>query len=169
MKAIISVEEDSLLPDYEQAEKELDWDLKKLVIGTDGCGGNMFEELKCAFFKHKDDGGPFWPADFVKALNRGNELVASNFGSRGKWGKVEKGYKADLVLLDYRNPTPVVSGNAAGHFVWGMSSGNVNTVIVDGKIVMENRVFPHLDVEKIYFEAAKVAERVWRTVDKIKA
>lgn len=143
--------------------------IKKLVIGTDGCGGNMFEELKCAFFKHKDDGGPFWPSDFVAALNRGNELVASNFGGRGKWGKVEAGYKADLVLLDYKNPTPLLNANAAGHFVWGMASGHVNTVIVDGRVVMENRVFPHLDVDKIYGEAEKIASRVWKIVDKIKA
>ena len=33
--AVITVEEDTLLPDYEEAEKGLDWDLKKLVIETD--------------------------------------------------------------------------------------------------------------------------------------
>ena len=35
MKIIVSVEEDSFLPDYEEAEKELDIDLKKLFIETD--------------------------------------------------------------------------------------------------------------------------------------
>ena len=49
--------------------------VKNLVIGTDGCGGNMFEELKLAFFKHKDGGGSWWPSDYVAALNRGNQLV----------------------------------------------------------------------------------------------
>ena len=44
VKAIISVEEDSLLPDYEEAEKELDWDLKKLVIETDREGWINFNE-----------------------------------------------------------------------------------------------------------------------------
>ena len=33
-------------------------DVDNLVLGTDGCGGNMFEEIKLAFFKHKDGGGP---------------------------------------------------------------------------------------------------------------
>jgi len=32
---------------------------------------------------------------------------------------------------------------------------------------MENRQFPHLDVPRIYAEAAKVAKRVWEKVDKI--
>lgn len=142
--------------------------IKKLVLGTDGCGGNMFEEIKISFFKHKDDGGPFWPSDFLSALNRGNRLVESNWKD-GKWGRVEAGYKADLVLLDYNNPTPLVKDNAPGHFVWGMSSGHVNTTIVDGKVLFENHRFVIDDAERIYKEAAKVASRIWKTVDKIKA
>lgn len=143
-------------------------EIDRLVLGTDGCGGNMFEEIKLSFFKHKDDGGPFWPAQFVEALNRGNELVESSFGN-GKWGMVKEGYKADLALLDYHNPTPLVKENAAGHFVWGMSSNCVHSVIVNGKLVMDNRTFPGLDVEDIYKRASVVAKRVWETVDKIKA
>ncbi len=143
--------------------------IRKLVIGTDGCGGNMFEELKIGFFKHKDEGGPWWPADFVAALNRGNELLESVFSGRGRWGLVAPGYKADIVILDYSAPTPLVSANAAGHFVWGIGSNAVESVIVDGKLVLENHSFTSLDEEKIYREAACVAERVWKTVDKIKA
>lgn len=143
--------------------------IDRLVLGTDGCGGNMFEEIKLAFFKHKDDGGIWWPANFVEALNRGNELVDSCFGHRGKWGMVAPGYKADLTLLDYHAPTPLLPDNAAGHFVWGMSSNAVHSVLVNGVLVMDNREFPQLDVERIYREASKVARRVWNTVDRIKA
>ena len=140
-------------------------DVKNLIIGTDGCGGNMFEELKLAFFKHKDETGSWWPGDYLTALARGNKLVEKYFD--GKFGRVEAGYKADLAILDYQNPTPLVEGNAAGHFVWGMSSNCVESVMVNGKLVMENHSFPGLDVEDIYARAAKVAERVWEKVDKI--
>ena len=139
--------------------------VKNLVIGTDGCGGNMFEELKLAFFKHKDQGGSWWPSDYVAALNHGNRLVEKYFD--GKFGKVEAGCKADLTICDYHAPTPLVAGNAASHFVWGMSSNCVESVMVNGRLVMENRQFPHLDVPRIYAEAAKVAKRVWEKVDKI--
>lgn len=142
--------------------------IKNLVIGTDGCGGNMFEELKISFFKHKDEGLPFWPSEFVAALNRGNRLVEKSFNDGRKWGRVEEGYTADLTLLDYNAPTPLVSANAAGHFVWGMSSNAVDSVIIDGKLVMENRKMIGIDEAKIYAEARRVAQRVWNTVDKIK-
>lgn len=143
--------------------------IKNLCLGTDGCGGNMFEEIKIAFFKHKDAGGPWWPGDFLTALNRGNKLVESQFGNRVKLGKVEKGYNADLVLLDYNNPTPLVSDNAASHFVWGMSSGNVNTTIVDGVVLFEDHHFTRSDAEDIYKEASRIARELWKEVDKIKA
>ncbi|MDN5332887.1 MAG: hypothetical protein PWP59_149 [Sphaerochaeta sp.] len=136
-----------------------------LVIGTDGCGGNMFEELKIAFFKHKDQGGSWWPADFVTAMSRGNQLVEKYFD--GKYGKIAAGYKADLNICDYHAPTPLVADNAATHFVWGMSSNCVESVMVGGKLVMENHQFPGLDVQKIYDEATKVAGRVWEKVNTI--
>ena len=144
-------------------------DVRKLVLGTDGCGGDMFEEIKLAFFKHKDEGGPFWPADFLAALNRGNRLVESVFHNEGKWGRVEKGYKADLVLLSYNAPTPLVKDNVATHFVWGMSSANVESTIIGGKLLYENRKFTSIDAEKVYSEAQRVARRVWEKTDRIKA
>ena len=43
----------------------------------------------------------------------------------------------------------------------------METVLVNGKIVMENHQFPGLDVDAIYAKAREVAARVWKTVDKI--
>lgn len=139
--------------------------IENLVIGTDGCGGNMFEELKLAFFKHKDTGGSWWPAEFVAALNRGNRLLERYFD--GMFGVVAEGYKADLVICDYHSPTPLAATNAASHFIWGMSSNCVESVIVDGRVVMRDRKIAHLDIDTIYAEAAQVARRVWANVDKI--
>lgn len=144
--------------------------VRNLVLGTDGCGGNMFEEIKIGFFKHKDEGGPFWPSDFLAALNRGARLAEQIFDDGRRFGDIAPGFTADLVLLDYKAPTPLVSENAASHFVWGMSSNAVDTVIIDGRLVMEDRAFTNgINAEQIYAEAQKVAKRVWKTVDKIKS
>lgn len=142
--------------------------VKNLVIGTDGCGGNMFEEMKISFFKHKDEGGPWWPADFLAALHRGNELMEKSFKG-DRLGRIEKGFKADLDILDYPNPTPLVAANAAGHFIWGMNAGHVESVMVDGELLYENHQFTKVDAKEIYAKAAEVAARVWKKVDKIKA
>ncbi|STW06387.1 SsnA protein [Klebsiella grimontii] len=51
--------------------------IRNLALGTDGIGSDMFEEMKFAFFKHRDAGGPLWPDSFAKALSNGNETVES--------------------------------------------------------------------------------------------
>jgi cytosine/adenosine deaminase-related metal-dependent hydrolase len=77
---------------------------------------------------------------------------------------VEKGYKADLTVLDYDSPTPLVRENVAGHAVFGMGSRDVHTVIVNGKIVMEGRSF-RLDTAAVYAGAREAAQRLWRNMD----
>ncbi len=138
---------------------------KNLALGTDGIGPNMYEEIKVAYFKHKDAGGPMWPGDYLQFLANGNRLLERNFGS--KFGRLEKGYKADLVVADYLSPSPLVAENIGGHMVFGMTSADVETVLINGKIVMENREFP-FDVKEIYAKAAIAAKRVWENMDKIK-
>ncbi|WP_108650536.1 putative aminohydrolase SsnA [Dongshaea marina] len=133
-----------------------------VALGTDGIGADMFEELKFAFFKHRDAGGPLWPDSFLGYLNQGNSLLERNFSA--SFGKIAPGYKADLTICDYRSPTPLVGDNLPGHFAFGLNSSSVDSVIVEGRFVLENRQFP-FDVAPIYREAQKVAQRLWKTMD----
>ncbi len=138
--------------------------IKNLALGTDGIGADMFEEFKFAYFKHKDVGGPMWPDSYVNFLYNGNVLLERYFNE--KFGRIEPGYKADLTILDYQSPTPLVNDNIGGHIAFGMSSTDVKTVIVNGSIVYEDRQFP-FDVSSIYIEAQKAAQRLWENMDKI--
>ncbi len=135
---------------------------KNLAIGTDGIGADMFEEFKFAFFKHRDDRGAMWPDSYSKFLWNGNELLMRNFG--GTFGVLEPGAVADITLLDYVSPTPLVAENVPGHLAFGMGSQSVDTVLVHGEVVMENREFP-FDVQEIYAKAAESAEKMWKRMD----
>ena len=46
---------------------------------------------------------------------------------------------------------------------------NMAIKIVDGKIILENHEFRNIDADRIYRQAASVAQRVWKTVDKIRS
>ena len=85
-----------------------------------------------------------------------------------RFGRIEAGYKADITILDYNNPTPLVKENAAGHFIWGMSSNSVESVIINGRLVMENRTFD-FDEKEIYAKAAEVAKKLWERTDRLPA
>ena len=135
---------------------------KNVALGTDGIGADMFEEMKFAFFKHRDAGGPMWPDSYMKFLHNGNELLARNFGA--KFGSLQAGYKADVVVYDYDSPTPLCADNLPGHMTFGMNSTGVRTVIVNGKVSYEDYQFP-FDVSDIYAKARVAAKRLWANMD----
>jgi cytosine/adenosine deaminase-related metal-dependent hydrolase len=138
--------------------------VRNVGLGTDGIGSNMFEEAKIAFFKNSDMGGTLTPNDILRFLQNGNDLLARYFNL--EFGKIEKGYVADIVIFDYHPPTPIVNENLAGHFIYGFSSRDVETVIVGGNVVYENRAFP-FDVKGLYTKARQAAQRLWKKMDSL--
>ncbi|OCW59601.1 amidohydrolase family protein [Hoeflea olei] len=76
-------------------------------------------------------------------------------------GSLEVGKKADIVLLDGRKPhlwPPVMALNRITHFA---NAADVDTVIVDGRILMEERKVPHLDLGEVLAEAEAEADRAF--------
>ena len=139
--------------------------IKNVGIGTDGISSNMFEEIKFAFFKNNDSNGKLNMNDFMKFLQNGNVILERYFDN--KFGKIEKGYIADIVIYDYIPPTNLVDENLAGHFIYGFSSRDVETVIINGNIVYENRSFP-FETNSIYSKARAVANKMWERMNQIK-
>mgnify|MGYP003614973273 FL=1 len=137
---------------------------KNLALGTDGMGSDMWEECKFAYFKHKDAAGSLWPDSFLRYLYNGNTILERYFGA--KFGSIAPGYKADLTVLDYHPPTPLVPTNIGGHIAFGITNRNVKTVIINGAVVYENRAFP-FDVQPIYEQARQAAARLWANMDKL--
>ncbi|GDX03880.1 putative aminohydrolase SsnA [Buttiauxella sp. A111] len=138
--------------------------LQHVALGTDGIGADMFEELKFAYFKHRDAGGPLWPNSFLAMLYQGNSILEENFGAR--FGKLAAGYKADLTILDYTSPTPLQAENLAGHFAFALNSSHVDSVMVEGKMVYEDKAFPQ-SVENLYREARNSAQKLWARMDSL--
>jgi cytosine/adenosine deaminase-related metal-dependent hydrolase len=56
--------------------------------------------------------------------------------------------------------------NIAGHLVFGMGSGIVESVMIAGKMVMDERRFP-VDIDGIYREARGQAERLWQRMNEV--
>ena len=149
--------------------------IKNVAIGTDGIGSDMFEETKFGYFKSADAGAGFSPRDMLGFLAGGTKIVSRCFES--KIGAVRPGYLADLVILDYHAPTPLVvadgnvaegniaEGNIAGHFLYGLGSRDVKTVVIGGRAVFENRAFP-FDTRPIYREAGAQAAALWERMEK---
>jgi putative selenium metabolism protein SsnA len=140
-------------------------ELKNWALGTDGIGADMLEELKFAYFKHRDAGGSWFPPAFMEALWKGNIIAERIFGK--SFGKIEEGYQADLVILDYPAPTLLAEENLAGHLAFGMNSQAVETVLIAGKPVYEQRKFKE-SKSALYKEAEAKASEIWKRMDGLK-
>ena len=60
-----------------------------VVLGTDGMSADMLEEFRFAAFRHRESGGPWWPGDFLRCLDRGNRLMERYMGAA--FGRVMPG------------------------------------------------------------------------------
>jgi cytosine/adenosine deaminase-related metal-dependent hydrolase len=136
-----------------------------VVLGTDGMSADMLEEFRFACFRHREAGGPWWPGDFLRCLDRGNRVMERYTGMA--FGRVVAGAVADLVLWDYDPPTPLVGGNIAGHLAFGLSSRSVRSVMVNGAFVVEDRV-PAFDADGVAAKARIEARRLWNRMDERK-
>ncbi len=132
---------------------------ERSALGTDGIGADMFEELRGAYFKAQDAGASLGPADMLGLQDGGARLASELFGM--PLGVLAEGGPADLVVLDHQPPTPLHAGNLAGHLIFGLSSGMVESVMVGGRWVLRDRKFPGLDAAEISRRASQAAGRLW--------
>ena len=130
----------------------------RAMIGTDGFPSDMTEEAKIAFFKRQDSQQK-QTIDFSRLISGGQQCVSEIFGSQ--FGTLAKNSVADLIVSNYSAPTPLTEENMLGHYLFGMRSSNVESVMVDGKWIMKDRKLPGIEIERIYTEADKKSKKMW--------
>jgi len=129
---------------------------ERVVLGTDGIGADMFEEARSAFFKGRDEGLNYGADAWLRVLSNNHRLASQAFG--GDLGSLAMGSPADLIVLDYQSPTPLTSENLAWHFAFGINSASVESVMVNGRFVIRDRLH---SLDDVYAEARKASEKLW--------
>jgi putative selenium metabolism protein SsnA len=136
----------------------------RVALGTDGIGGDMFEEARAAYFRLREDGGGAgaeWP---LERLAEGARLAGRVFGEP-LLGTLEPGAPADLVVLDYAAPAPVDERSFPGHWVFGLSARAVRDVMVAGEWVVQDRRLVRADEGELAELARAEAARLWRRLE----
>ncbi len=138
---------------------------EKIIVGlgTDGASSNnnldMLEEIRLAALLHKVDTLNPLEIPAFEAVKMATEYGAAAVGIENI-GKLEAGYKADIVLFDMSGADWQPCYNPVSLMVYSANSSSVDTVIVDGKILMQNRELKTLDEEKIIAEFNACANRL---------
>jgi 5-methylthioadenosine/S-adenosylhomocysteine deaminase len=134
-------------------------------IGTDGSASsdnqNMFEAMRHAAFVSRVRGLP--PAEWIsaaEAFTMATEGSARVLGMQDFVGKIAKGYKADLVLLDLDNVNFIPLNNATNQIVFTENGGAVDKVLIGGKLVVAGGRAIGIDRAALAAQADAAAERL---------
>lgn len=145
------------------AEKMLEAGVN-LCLGTDGCGSNntqnMFAEMNTAALIYKGAGKKAQCISAEDVLKFATVNGAKAIGMEGKLGELKEGALADIIILNINEPQFYPSSNLISGLVYSATGREVETVIVDGKTVMEDRRFLTIDKIKVYHECEMIADRL---------
>lgn len=134
-----------------------------VALGTDGASSNnnldMLEEINLAAMLHKVNTLDPLAVPAGKALQMGTQYGATAVGLKDV-GLLQEGYKADIVLFDMSEPAWYPRNDLVSLLVYSAHISSVDTVLVDGKILLEDKHLTNLDEEKIKFEANECAKRL---------
>jgi len=126
--------------------------ITNLLLGTDGMHSDMLRSAKIAFLVGQH-GEEISPAEIYSRFRKIHEYTGSN------------GFKGDgennLAILDYDSPTEIKRDNFFPHFIYGIESNHIESVISNGKLVVKNRKIVTVDEAEILSFSKENAKRLW--------
>ncbi len=135
-----------------------------VAVGTDGTASsdnlNVFEAMRLAAFVSRVKDHP--PGRWVsarEALHAATEGGARALGL-DKVGRIEKGWQADLVLLDLTALHYVPLNDLASQMVFGEDGTGVESVMVAGKWVVRERRVLNVNLAKLRQDAEEAVARL---------
>jgi len=113
-----------------------------VCLGTDSCASNnnldLFKEMKLAALLHKN---AKWDATLVPAQTALDMATINGAKALGiNAGSIEEGKLADILIIGLRKPHLAPMNDVVSNIVYSMSGSDVDTSIINGKVVMGNRV-----------------------------
>lgn len=135
-------------------------------IASDGspCSNNLdaFIEMRLSSLIQKARLGPR-TMDCKIVLYLATMGGAKVMGKENEIGSLEEGKKADIILLDLNKTynAPSFKDNIESQIVFSGKAENVDTAIVNGKVLMEGRKLTYMDENEIIKNCSKSIERVW--------
>jgi len=136
-----------------------------VALATDGPGSNnnqdMLEVLKTTALSGKVstlDAMALLPEDVIWMACRGGSQA---FGQPAFIGSLEVGKKADVVLVDLDTPFAMPVHRVPSALVYNVNSGSIDTVIVDGRVLMRGKEVIIVDEKAVLAEARAACGRLF--------
>jgi 5-methylthioadenosine/S-adenosylhomocysteine deaminase len=79
-------------------------------------------------------------------------------------GSLQVGKKADIILIDLNKPHLTPLYNEYSHLAYTMNGSDVETVVINGKVVMEHRMLTTINEQAVMDRVRSIAKRVQETL-----
>jgi 5-methylthioadenosine/S-adenosylhomocysteine deaminase len=133
-------------------------------LGTDGAGSattlDMFEEIRAASWLQKLDYGDPTKLPAFDALSMATTGSAALLNIAHETGTLEAGKKADLILIDLKKPHLQPVHNLYSLLAYSANGADVDTTIINGKIVMQGRQLLTIDEEELMKQVSMRSKRI---------
>ena len=133
-------------------------------LGTDGIGStttmDMFEEMKTAAYLQKvntDEPNSISAYDILKMATIDGAKV---LGLDEQIGTLEPGKKADMIFIKTDKLHMCPANDVCHNLVYSSNGADVESVMIDGKIIMQNRKMINLDEKQVMRQVKKIAKRL---------
>lgn len=133
-------------------------------LGTDGAASNndldMFEAMRQAAFLQKVVRNDPTAAPASLVLDMATRQGAKALGMADTLGQLTPGRRADVIIVDTTQPHLQPMFDPVAQIVYAAKAGDVRTTVVNGRVVMHDRVVKTLSRAEVLADAAKMADRV---------
>jgi 5-methylthioadenosine/S-adenosylhomocysteine deaminase len=140
----------------------------RLGLGTDGPACNndldMIGEMGSAARLHKVASLDPTAAPALSVLRMATRGGAEALHMEDRIGSLEPGKRADVIVLSLSGPNALPLFDPFSHLVYSAHADAVETVIVEGRVLMERRRLKTLDVEAIRENAERYGRKVSRAL-----
>jgi 5-methylthioadenosine/S-adenosylhomocysteine deaminase len=139
-------------------------------LGTDGCASNnnldMIKEMSTAAKLHKVARLDPTVMDAKTVVRMATIEGAKALGMEKITGSLEAGKKADIIIIGLNKPHLTPLYNEYSHLVYTMSGADVDTVLINGKVVMENRKLLMINEEEVMHKVREIAVKIKQSLRK---
>lgn len=135
-----------------------------VTLANDGMGVNntadLFREMRTMLLLHRaTQSNPLYPTA-AEALEMSTLNGARALGLANQIGSIDPGKRADLIMVRLDQPHLVPVHDPVSAMVWAATGRDVDTVIVDGQILMRGRKVLTMDEDAIVADAEARREKI---------
>jgi cytosine/adenosine deaminase-related metal-dependent hydrolase len=126
--------------------------LTNIMLGTDGMHSDMLRSAKAAYFTGQKIDNVSLLDIYLRFRNIHYYLNGNDFEGDGE---------NNLVILNYDSPTEINKDNFLSHFVFGIESRHIESVISSGRLIVKDRKIMNIDEEAVSKFSKEMAKILW--------